>query len=55
MKQNRGFSLILCGEFHGINVGGGLCKKEEHEFAFCTLVNRREYVLLYVGNPIIHF
>jgi len=21
MKDNRGFSLILCGEFHGINVG----------------------------------
>jgi len=27
MKQNRGFSLILCGEFHGINVGGAYVKK----------------------------
>ena len=41
MKDNRGFSLILCGEFHGINVGG-LCKEQEHEYAFCTLLNRRE-------------
>ena len=33
MKDNRGFSLILCGEFHGINVGG-LCKEQEHDFHF---------------------
>jgi hypothetical protein len=33
MKDNRGFSLILCGEFHGINVGG-LCKEQEHDCTF---------------------
>jgi hypothetical protein len=41
MKDNRGFSLILCGEFHGINVGAYVKNRSTNTHFICTLVNRR--------------
>jgi hypothetical protein len=31
---------------------GGLCKEQEHEYAFCTLLNRRGNALSHNGNAL---